>query len=351
MFKNIINLLSNDIGIDLGTANTLVACRGKGIVLSEPSFVTVYKGTNEVFYRDGQPAIGRLAKEGDGFVPENLEVIRPMKDGVIANYEIAGVMLNYFIKKAQTGLSLIKPRLIIAVPSGSTQVEMNAVSQASIGAGVRDVFFIEEPMAGAIGAQMPVNEPHANMIVDIGGGTTEIAVITQGNRVASESLKIAGDSFDAAITDWLRVNHSLLIGPRTAEQLKIKMGSAAPFEQEFTMEVRGRSEQLRAPRGTTVTSDEIREALSGPVFEIIAAIKMVLERIPPEQSADLIDRGIVLTGGGALLPGLDQIICHYTQLPVRVADEPLLSVALGTAAVLEEIDVYKDALKSARDVA
>ena len=328
--------LSKDIGIDLGTATTLVYVRGEGIVLAEPSVVAVYKGTSRVLL-NGE-AVGEVAKAMLGKTPGNIEAIRPMRDGVIADYSITEAMLRYFIGKVQPRSWGVAPRVVIAVPSGITSVEKTAVRESAKRAGASRVYLVCEPKAAAIGVGMPVGEPLGNMIVDIGGGTTEVAVISLGGIVTSESLRIAGDEFDDAISQHMRRTYNLMIGEATAERVKIELGSAYPLEEERTMVVKGRDLIAGLPRTATIRSEEIREALKEPVDAILGAVKQTLERTPPELSADLIDRGITMAGGGSLLRGMDKLISRETGLPVVVADDPMTAVVRGTGAILEDID-------------
>ena len=327
-FNYILGLFSNDMGIDLGTANTLVFVRGEGVVLCEPSVVAVEKDTNRVL------AVGEEAKRMLGRTPGNIIAIRPMKDGVISDFEVTEAMLKYFIKKVHHRKVLVRPAMVIAIPSGITAVEKRAVRDSAERAGARSVDLIEEPKAAAIGAGLPVEEPSGNMIVDIGGGTTEFAVISLGGIVYAKSIRIAGDELDAAIVEYLRKTYNLMIGERTAEEIKIRIGSAYPLDEELTMDVRGRDLIAGLPKTITITSVEIREALHDPVQAIVDASKTTLEQTPPELSADLIDRGIVMAGGGSLLRGLDKRISEETGLPVHIADDPLSCVALGTGQML-----------------
>jgi len=331
-------LFSRDMGIDLGTANTLVCLVGEGIVLSEPSVVAVKRGTSEVL------AIGSMAREMLGKTPGSIQTIRPMRDGVITDFEITRAMLEYFIHKVHGGRRLVSPRVVIAVPSGITQVEKQAVIDSARRAGARRVYLINEPKAAGIGVGMPIMEPIGNMIVDIGGGTTEVAVISLGDLVTRQSVRVAGDDFDAAIVNYMKRTYNLLIGERTAEAIKIEIGSAFPLEKELTRVVKGRDLIAGMPRQTTITSEEVREALSEPMQVIVDAIKRCLETTEPELSADLIDRGMVLAGGGALLRGVDRVIARETGLTVRIAEDPLTAVARGTGAVLEELDFVKRSL-------
>lgn len=334
--SKIMSLFSADIGIDLGTANTLVYVKGQGVVLCEPSVVTIERGTNRV------DAVGEQAKRRLGRTPGNIVAIRPMKDGVIADFDITEAMLRYFIRKVNRKRSLFGPRVVIAVPSGITEVEKRAVKDSAERAGARSpVYLVEEPIAAAIGVGLPVQEPCGSMIVDVGGGTTEMAVISLSGIVHAKSIRIGGDEFDEAIMNHVRKSYNLMIGERTAEDVKIKIGSAAPLEQEMSLEVRGRDILAGLPKTINVTSQEIREALSEPLTAILEAIRVTLERTPPELSADLIDRGIVLAGGGALLRGLDRLINEETGLPVHVAEDPLTAVALGTGKYLSQIDTLK----------
>lgn len=344
-----IGLFSKDLGIDLGTANTLVAAVGEGIIVSEPSVVAVKRGTNEVLL--GGMAVGDLAKKMIDMAPPGIMPIRPMKDGVIADFEITRAMLRYFIRRAHKRRALVKPRLVIGVPYGITTVEERAVCECALSAGAREVFLVEEPMAGAIGAGAPVTEPQATMVVDVGGGTSEVAVISLAGIVTATSLRVAGDEFNAAIISYLKRTHNLNIGLRSAEYVKHAIGSAWTLEQELSLEVRGQNDLTKRPDRSVITSEEIREALHEPLESIINAIRMTLERTPPELSADLLDCGIILIGGGALLRNLDQRISEATGLPVRVADDPLTCVARGTGATLEQLNVLKPVLRSARDVA
>ncbi|MEW5758403.1 MAG: rod shape-determining protein [Candidatus Omnitrophota bacterium] len=335
IFNTVINyvggLFSNDMGIDLGTATTLVYVKGQGVVLCEPSVVAIKKGTSQVL------AVGAEAKRMLGRTPGDIVAIRPMKDGVIADFEITEAMLRHFIKKVHNRKVLVRPRMVIAIPSGITEVEKRAVEDSAERAGVREIFLVEEPVAAAIGVGLPIQEPIGNMIIDIGGGTTEIAVISLAGIVFSKSIRIAGDEMDVAIIEYLKKAYNLMVGERTAEDIKMKIGSAYPLEERLTLEVKGRDLIAGLPKTITITSDEIREALSEPVKAIVDAAKIVLERTPPELAADLIEHGIVMAGGGSLLRGLDKLISEETGLPVHVADDPTRAVALGTGAVLNEI--------------
>jgi len=333
--NHILGLFSNDMGIDLGTATTLVYAKGQGIVLCEPSVVAIQKGTHNVL------AVGEEAKRMLGRTPGNIIAIRPMKDGVIADVEITEDMLRYFIKKGHNRKVFVRPRMVIAIPSGITEVEKRAVKDSAEHAGAREVYLVEEPIAAAIGVGLPIQEPSGNMIIDIGGGTTEIAVISLAGIVFSRSIRIGGDELDDAIIEHLKKTYNLMIGERTAEDIKIKIGSAYPLEEELTMEVRGRDLVAGLPKTITISSEEIREAVAGPISAILEATRMTLERTPPELSADLIERGIILAGGGALLRGMDKLISEETGLPVHVAEDPMTAVAIGTGKVLSEIKYLK----------
>ncbi len=334
MFERLKSLFSNDIGIDLGTANSLVYVRDRGIVLREPSVVAIEAGTNNVL------AVGEEAKRMLGRTPGNIVAIRPMKDGVITDFEVTEAMLRYFIQKVHYK-KLIAPRVVVAVPSGITEVERRAVKESATQAGAREVYLIEQPMASAIGVGLPVHEPVGNMIIDIGGGTTEIAVISLAGIVFSKSLRVGGDEFDETIIAHMKRAYNLMIGERTAEEIKIRLGSAYPLEQELTMEVKGRDLNAGLPKTVTIRSEEIRESLQGPLSSILETIRLTLERCPPELSADLVDRGIILAGGGSLLRGIDRLIADETGLPVHIADDPLSAVVTGTGRVLEEINFLK----------
>ena len=327
-----------EIGIDLGTANTLVYMRGKGIIIREPSVVAVDTRTDRAKY------VGQEAKDVIGRTPGSIVAVRPLKDGVIADFEITTTMLQEFIKKALKGALFTKAHVVICIPSGVTAVERRAVKEAAENAGAKKVNIIEEPMAAAIGAGLPVSEPQGSMIVDIGGGTSEVAVISLGGIVTSRSVRVAGDAFDAAIINYIKKKYNLLIGERTAENVKIAIGSAFPMEQETEMETKGRNLLNGLPENITVTSAEIREALAEPLSNVIEAIKVTLEKTPPELAAEIIDQGITLAGGGALIRGLDRLINKETGMPVYVAETPLDCVADGTGKVLEEIDKLREVL-------
>lgn len=336
MWSNLLGLFSNDIGIDLGTANTLVYAKDRGIVLREPSVVAVQAGTKRIL------AVGEEAKRMLGRTPGNIQAIRPMKAGVIADFDITEAMLRYFIKKVHNRRKMVRPRIIIAVPSDITEVEKRAVKDSATRAGAREVFLIEEPMAAAIGVGLPVQEPAGNMIVDIGGGTTEVALISLAGIVFSRSVRVGGDQMDECIVQYMKRVYNLMIGERTAEEIKITMGSAYPLEGgEITAEVKGRDLVAGLPKTLTISSEEIREALQEPISAIVDAIRITLERCPPELSSDLVDRGMVLAGGGALLTGLDKLIAEQTGLPVHVADDPLSAVAEGTGVVLNELNFLR----------
>ncbi len=326
--------LGRDLAIDLGTANTLIYVRGQGIVLDEPSVVAINAN-------DGRPvAVGLEAKRMIGRTPNHIKAIRPLKDGVIADFEVCEKMLRYFIQKVHAS-KWSKPRMVICVPSGITGVEQRAVQDAAEYATSEKVFIIEEPMAAAIGAGMPVHEPSGNMIVDIGGGTTEVAVISLGGIVTAQSVRVAGDELDEAVLQYIKKEFSLAIGERTAEEIKIQMGSAWPMEQEITADIRGRDLISGLPRTLQVTTEHIREALAEPISAIIDAVKTTLDKTPPELAADIMQDGIMLTGGGALLGGLDERLSHETGMPIRVADEPLYSVVIGSGRALENIDAMR----------
>jgi rod shape-determining protein MreB len=331
----VLGLFSNDMGIDLGTATTLVFVKGEGVVLCEPSVVAVERGTSHVL------AVGEEAKRMLGRTPGNIIAIRPMKDGVISDFEITEAMLRYFIKKVHHRKVLVRPRIVIAIPSGITEVEKRAVKDSAERAGAREVFLIEEPIAAAIGVGLPIQEPTGNMIIDIGGGTTEIAVISLCGTVFSKSIRIGGDEMNEAVIEYLKKTYNLMIGERSSEDIKIKIGSAYPLEEEMSMEVKGRDLVAGLPKTVTITSEEIRESLQEPLRAILEVIKISLERTPPELAADLIDHGIVMAGGGSLLRGLDKLISEETGLPVHITDDPVTAVANGTGVVLSEIQYLK----------
>jgi rod shape-determining protein MreB len=334
-FDYLAGLFSNDMGIDLGTATTLVYVKGEGVVLCEPSVVAIEKSTTHVL------AVGDEAKRMLGRTPGNIVAIRPMKDGVIADFEITEAMLRYFIKRVHHRRVLVRPRIVIAIPSGITEVEKRAVRDSAERAGAREVFLIEEPVAAAIGVGLPIQEPIGNMIIDIGGGTTEIAVISLAGIVFSRSIRIGGDEMDETIIEYLKKTYNLMVGVRTAEDIKIRIGSAYPLEEELSLEVKGRDLVIGLPKAITITSQEIRDALKEPLDAIIETVKVSLERTPPELAADLIEHGIIMAGGGSQLKGLDMLISEATGLPVHVTDEPLTAVAQGTGKVLSEIRYLK----------
>lgn len=330
IFSKVFTRFSRAIGIDLGTANTLVHVRGRGILLREPSVIAIETETRKPL------AVGEEAKRMLGRTPGNVVAIRPLKDGVIADFDHTEQMLRGFIRKVHRRNTFIHPEVVVGIPSGVTEVERRAVIDAAKKAGAQDAYLIEEPMAAAIGSGLPVSEPTGSMIVDIGGGTTEVAVISLGGIVTAKSVRIAGDEIDEAIIAYIRKVYNLLIGDRTSEEVKIQIGSAYPLEEEMEMQVRGRDQVTGLPRSATVTSTEIREAINDPVYAIIESIKLTLEATPPELSADIMDRGIVLAGGGALLRGLDRLLSAETQMPVHIAPDPLSAVVIGTGKALEE---------------
>lgn len=338
--RSVFSLFSSDLAIDLGTANTLVYAKGRGIVVNEPSIVAINKLTGEV------EAVGRDAKEMLGRTPGNIVAIRPLKDGVIADFEICEKMLRYFIQKVHQR-RWAKPRMVICVPSGITGVEQRAVQEAAEYAGARKpAYIIEEPMAAAIGAGLPVHEPTGNMIVDIGGGTTEVAVISLGGIVTSQSIRIGGDELDEAIIQYIKKEYSLALGERTAEEIKIALGSAWPLEEELHAEIRGRDLVTGLPKTVVCSTAEIREAIEEPVSAIVDAVKVTLDKTPPELAADIMEQGIVLTGGGALLHGIDARLSAETGMPIVIAKNPLHSVAIGSGQCLEEFDALKQVLIS-----
>ena len=331
-------MFSKDIGIDLGTANTLIFMKGKGIIMREPSVVAVDTRNDTVRY------VGQDAKEIIGRTPGSIVAVRPLKDGVIADFDITASMLQIFIRKVCNNSVLARPRIIICIPSGVTEVERRAVREATFKAGAKHVSIIEEPMAAAIGAGLPVAEATGSMVVDIGGGTSEVAVISLGGIVASRSVRVGGDELDNSIIQYIKRKYNLLIGERTAEDIKINIGSAFPLEEEATMDIKGRDLMDGLPKNIQITSEEIREALADPLSMVLDAIRTTLEKTPPELSADIIDHGITLTGGGALLRGLDQLIEKETGMPVHIAESPLDCVAMGTGRVLDDIDRLRDLL-------
>ena len=333
--RSVFSLFSSDLAIDLGTANTCVYARGKGVVVNEPSIVAINKVTGRI------EAVGKEAKEMLGRTPGNIVAIKPMKDGVIADFEVTEKMLAHFIKKAHNRTMWVRPRIVIGVPSEITQVEKRAVKDSAYRAKASEVYLVEEAMAAAIGAGMPIEEASGNMVVDIGGGTTDIAVISMAGTVYGRSLRVAGNALDDAIIHYMKRAHSLLIGERTAEQIKCEIGSAAPLDEKATMEVKGRHLVAGVPRTVKITDGEVREAISEPIRQIVSAVRHALERIPPELSADIYDRGVVLTGGGALLKNLDVRLRDETGLPVLVAENPLTSVVLGAGMMLTDLALLK----------
>jgi rod shape-determining protein MreB len=332
---SIFSIFSNDIAIDLGTSNTLVFTRGRGVVLSEPSIVAINKLTNKV------EAVGREAKEMLGRTPGHIVAVRPLKDGVIADFDVTEQMISYFIRRANNRRVWVRPRIVIGVPSGITQVEERAVKDTAYRAKATEVYLIEEAMAAAIGAGLPITEPSGNMIVDIGGGTTDVAVISMAGIVYSRSIRVGGTAMDEAIINYIKRNYNLLIGERTAEQIKISIGSAYPLDEELTLDIKGRDLVEGKPKTITITDREIREALSEVSSSIVESVRMALERTPPELSADFVDKGLILTGGGALLRNLDLRLREETGVPVSIAEDPLSSVVLGVGRILDDIDLLR----------
>ncbi|OGV99363.1 MAG: rod shape-determining protein [Nitrospinae bacterium RIFCSPHIGHO2_12_FULL_39_42] len=335
IFDSLIGLFSNDLAIDLGTANTVVFVRGKGIVLREPSVVAIHNETKEIL------AVGSEAKQMLGRTPGNIVAIRPMRDGVIANFEITEAMIKHFIRRVHNRKTLVRPRVVIAVPSGITQVEKRAVRDSAISAGAREVYLMEEPMAAAIGVGLPISNPIGNMIVDVGGGTTEVAVISLSGIVYSKSVRVAGDEMDEAIINYIKRKYNLLIGERTAEVIKIKIGSAYPLDEKQEMEIKGRDLMAGIPKTLLVNDEEIREALAEPIGTIVETVKIALERTPPELAADIVDKGIVMAGGGSMIRGLDLLLREETGLPIILAEDPLSAVALGTGKALDELELLR----------
>ena len=333
--KSLLSMFSNDLAIDLGTANTLVYAKNKGIVVREPSIVAVNKINNNV------EAVGKEAKEMLGRTPGNIVAIRPMKDGVIADFEVTEKMIKYFIEKAHGRRFLVKPRIVISVPSEITQVEKRAVKDSALRAGATEVYLIEQAMAAAIGAGLPITDPTGNMIVDIGGGTTDVAVISLAGIVYSRSVRVAGNEMDDAIIQYIKRKYNLLIGERTAEQVKMEIGSAFPLDEEMTMELKGRDLVEGVPKTLVVSDEEIREALSETVATIVEAVRVALERTPPELSADIMDKGIIIAGGGSMLKNLDKRLREETGLPVTLAEDPLACVALGTGQMLTDFNLLR----------
>ncbi len=338
------NLFNKDMGIDLGTANTLVYIKGREIVTREPSVVAIQTNTKQVL------AVGEEAKKMIGRTPGNIVAIRPLKDGVIADFDVTQNMLKYFIRKAYKRKSLFQPRVVVCVPSGVTEVEKRAVEEAAIHAGARDAYLIEEPMAAAIGAGLPVQEATGSLIVDIGGGTTEVAVISLGGIVTSKSIRVGGDELDDSIVNYIKKEYSLMIGERTAEEIKINIGSADADSEPRSMDIRGRDLISGLPKTIEVTSSEIHMAMKEPIYSIIEAIKSTLEKTPPELAADIMEQGIVITGGGALLNGIDRIIIKETGMPVNIAEDPLDCVAIGTGIALDSIEVLKKTVYSSKRI-
>ncbi|HAN86177.1 MAG: rod shape-determining protein [Bacillota bacterium] len=332
--------LARDMGIDLGTANTLVYVRGKGIVLQEPSVIAIDRDSQEIL------AVGYDAKKMVGRTPASIVAVRPMRDGVIADLDVTVTMLRHFIEKASKRHGVFKPRVVIGVPSGVTQVERRVIHDSAIQAGAKEAFLIEEPMAAAIGAGLPVEDATGNMVVDVGGGTTEVAVISLGGIVAAKSITIAGDKMDEAIVNYMKRNYNLMIGERTAEEIKKTVGSAYPSQHEETMEARGRDIVNGLPKTVNISNTEIQQALSDPVGEIVNAVRMTLEKTPPELSADVIDKGIVMTGGGSMLQGLDRLLADVTGMPVYLTEDPLTCVARGAGNVVEHLATYRRVLVS-----
>ena len=339
MFDWLAGIFSNDLAIDLGTANTLVYLKGQGIVTNEPSVVAVryeHKGGKKIL------AVGREAKEMLGRTPGSITAIRPMKDGVIADFEVTEAMLRYFIERAHNRRTMVKPRIVICVPYGITEVEKRAVRESAESAGARQVFLIEEPMAAAIGAGLPITDPSGNMIVDIGGGTTEVAVISLAGIVYSQSVRVGGDKMDESIVNFLKRKYNLLVGERTAEQIKISIGTAFPDDKIYTKCVKGRDLIAGVPKAIEINSDEVREAIAEPVNSIVETVKTALEQTPPELAADIVDQGIVLAGGGALIRNLDVLLREETGLPVMIAEDPLCSVVLGSGKTLDQIEILSN---------
>jgi len=332
MLDYLFSLFSNDMGMDLGTANSLIYVKGRGIVLREPSVVAIDRETRRVL------SVGTEAKQMLGRTPANIVAVRPLRNGVIADFEVTQEMIKYFIRKVHNRRNLLHPRIVIGIPSGITEVERRAVQEAAEQAGAREVYLIEDPRAAAIGADLPISEPHASMIVDIGGGTTEVAVISLGGMVVTKSIDVAGDEMDDCIMQYFRRKYNLIIGETTAEEVKLQIGSVFPLKEEKTMEVKGRDQTQGLPKTLTVTSEEIRQALMEPVRLIIDVIKSALEETPAELAADLVDRGLVLAGGGSLLRGMTDLIRQETDLPVHRAADPLSCVAIGTGKFIEELD-------------
>jgi len=342
LLDTIFGCFSTDMGIDLGTCTTLVCARDRGIILNEPSVVAVHKGTNHVL-NDGE-GVGSVAREMLGKTPGSIVAIRPLKDGVISNFEITEVMLTYFMRKVHGRRGFIKPRVVIAVPTGITEVERRAVVETAERAGARKVYLVDEPMAAGIGAGLPISEPTASMIVDIGGGTTEVAIMSLGDVASSESIRVGGDDMDEAVINHLKKTYNLLIGEPRAEKVKIQIGSAVPLEEELTMEVAGRDTISGLPRKVTITSQEIREALREPITAIIDVVTATLEKAQPELAADLLDNGVHICGGGSLLRGIDKALANATGLKVQRVEDPLSAVAQGTSIYLQNLELWKDTM-------
>ncbi len=339
IFNKIIGLFSNDLAVDLGTANTIVIAKGRGIIINEPSVVAV---KNEKYGQSKVLAVGKEAKEMVGKTPGNIRAIRPMRDGVIADFDMTEKMIRKFIQKAHGRSALISPRIIICVPYGLTQVERKAVRESALSAGAREVFLIEEPMAAAIGAGVDIREPQGHLVVDIGGGTTEIGVVSLGGLVLSKSIRTAGDKIDQNIINYIRKKYNLLIGERVAEEIKIKIGTAITLDKELTMVVNGRDQVEGLLSSVELTSEDVKEAMKEPLKEVAEALRDVLEQMPPDLAGDIVNHGIILTGGGALIRQLDKYLSNIVRIPVYVADEPLLAVARGTGRALEEIDLLQE---------
>ncbi len=340
LLDKLFGLFSNDLSIDLGTANTIVIAKGKGIIINEPSVVAIKKNR---FGKKRMLAVGKEAKEMLGKTPDNIEAIRPLKDGVIADFDVAEEMIRHFIRKAHNRNSFIRPRVIICVPYGLTQVERKAVKDSAYSAGARDVILVEEPKAAAIGAGLPIKEPKGNLVIDIGGGTTEIGVISLEGLVRSKSIKVGGDRFDQNIIDYMKKKYNLLIGERTGEEIKIEIGTAVPLEEELKMCIKGRDQLSGLLKEIEISSVDVREAITEPLAEIATALKEILEVTPPDLAGDIVENGIALTGGGALLKGIDIYLSKLVELPVFVCEEPLLAVARGTGAMLEDIELLQQA--------
>jgi len=343
MFSYLMGLLSNDVAIDLGTANTLVYLQGKGIVLNEPSVVAVEKSTGRVI------AVGHAAKAMLGKTPDKIEAVRPLRDGVIADFEKTEDLLSHFIQRVQRRKFLVRPRVIICVPSGITEVEKRAVRDSAEHAGAREVLLVAEPIAAAIGVGLPVSKPTGNMVIDIGGGTTEIAIMALNDIVHHESIRVGGDEMDEAIVQYIKKAYNMLIGDQTAELIKIKIGSAFKVGEESELEVKGRDLVAGIPKTMKISSAEIREALQEPINAIVDAVRRSLERTPPELASDIVDKGIVMTGGGSLLRGIDALLREHTNLPVTVAEDPLLCVVLGTGKILEDLETYEKVVMNTTD--